>query len=351
MHQVLGEGGLAETAIDDDTVVAMYRDMVRARTFDERAIALQRRGWMSGYPPFRGQEASQIGLAHAMHEDDWFFPTYRSNAALLAMGVSPTELLLFRRGVSEFYTESRERPIFPQAVPIATQIPHATGAGMAANYVEADHAVVAYFGDGATSEGDFHEGLNFAGVFETPTLFFCENNHWAISLPRYRQTASETLAQKATAYGFEGVRVDGTDPLAVYDLLSDRFEEVRAGTPLMVESLTYRHDAHTTSDDPSRYRQEEELPAWRKADPLERYEDALREAGYLDADRIEAIEAEAEAELEDAIAAAESVDLPDGSGVIEDTYATPTPALHSQLETIRERDTRGDTTDQDANEM
>ena len=162
MHRVIGERDLESTQFDADDARSLLRDMIRARRFDERAVALQRRGWMSGYPPFAGQEATQVGAAHALAADDWLFPTYRSNAMQLARGVPMSDLLAFRRGHPEF-TSDHDLPIFPQAVPIATQLPHAVGAGMAADYGDEDHAIVCDFGDGATSEGDFHEAMNFAG--------------------------------------------------------------------------------------------------------------------------------------------------------------------------------------------
>jgi len=236
--KVIGEQSVEELPISADRAISMYGDMVRARRFDERAILLQRRGWMSGYPPFKGQEASQVGAAHAMGEDDWLFPTYRSNAMQFARDVPMSDVLAFRRGVPE-YASDHDVPNFPQAIPIATQIPHAADAGMAADHMDEDHAILCYFGDGATSEGDFHEGLNFAGVFEAPVVFFCENNNWAISLPQKKQTASATIAQKATAYGFEGRRVDGNDPIAVYTAVSEGLTGVREHGPVLIESLTY----------------------------------------------------------------------------------------------------------------
>ncbi len=337
MHRILGEGGLGATDLDDEAAVAIYRDMVRARRFDERSLALQRRGWMSGYPPFRGQEASQVAAAHVMAEDDWLFPTYRSNAMLLTLGADMTDLLLFRRGHGEYRQGPWPATIFPQAVPIATQIPHAVGAGMAATYRGMDHAVVCYLGDGATSEGDFHEGLNFAGVFSAPTLFFCENNHWAISVPEDRQTASETLAQKAEAYGFSGTRVDGTDPLAVADLVASTLEEVRDGTPHMIESLTYRHGAHTTADDPDRYRDRSDVPSWRRQDPLERYREALVAADLLDDETVDRIASDAEAELDAAVAAAEEAPPPSPDEPIVDLFDTPSPRLRRQQQEVLDR--------------
>jgi pyruvate dehydrogenase E1 component alpha subunit len=336
MHRVIGERDLSETAVDAEAARSLFRDMVRARQFDERALALQRRGWMSGYPPYRGQEGSQVGAAHAMREADWLFPTYRSNAMQLARDVPASDILLFRRGHAEFHSD-HDVPNFPQAVPIASQIPHAVGAGMAMNYEravdgnESDDAVVCYFGDGATSEGDFHEGMNFAGVFDAPVVFLCENNNWAISLPRERQTASDSIAEKATAYGFEGVQVDGNDPIAVYESVVDALDDARAGDPVLVESLTYRHGAHTTSDDPERYRPEDEnLPEWRTADPVERFETYLREQDAIDDAFVEECRENAEAELDDAIDAAEAVGEPDVDELFDYVYAERTPRLDDQ---------------------
>ena len=330
MHRAIGERDLAGTAVSADDARTLYRDMVRARRFDERALALQRRGWMSGYPPFRGQEASQVGAAHAMADDDWLFPTYRSNAMQLARGVPMSDVLLFRRGRAEYHS-GHDLPIFPQAVPIATQIPHAAGAGMARNLAGDEHGVVCYLGDGATSEGDFHEGLNFAGVFDAPVLFFCENNNWAISLPRRRQTASETIAEKAQAYGFEGLQVDGNDPIAVYEAVAAGLKHAREGEPVLVESLTYRQGAHTTSDDPSRYRDDEaDLPEWRTRDPLERYEAYLSEQGALDDAFVESARDDADEELKRAVETAESVDPPATDDLFEYVYDDPPAGLREQ---------------------
>ncbi|MDL5362504.1 pyruvate dehydrogenase (acetyl-transferring) E1 component subunit alpha [Halalkalicoccus sp. NIPERK01] len=305
MYRVIDEHPLSATDVGEERARALYRDMVRTRRFDERALSLQRRGWMSGYPPFAGQEASQVGAAHALSERDWLVPTYRSNAAQIARGVPMSDLLRFRRGYPEFASD-HDLPILPQTVPIASQIPHAAGLGMAIDYSDDEAAVLCCFGDGATSEGDFHEALNFAGVFSTPTVFFCENNGWAISMPRERQTASESIAIKADAYGITGTRVDGNDPLAVYAVVREALSLARAGEPVLVESLTYRRGAHTTSDDPSRYRDEEDLPEWRTADPVERYEKYLREEGVVDEALVEEVEEGAEAELRRAVERAES---------------------------------------------
>ena len=332
MHQVIETEAFENIDTSATTARELYRDMLRARRFDERALALQRRGWMSSYPQYRGQEASQVGATHALEKPDWLVGTYRSNAMQIARGVPMSDILLFRRGRHE-YNSDHDLPVFPQAIPIATQIPHAVGIGMAMDYDDEDGIVCCYFGDGATSEGDFHEGLNFAGVFETPVVFFCENNGWAISLPRHKQTASDTIAQKAAAYGFEGVRVDGNDPLAVLDVLESARESAQDGNPVLVESLTYRQGAHSTSDDPARYEhRQEELPEWRTRDPLERYEQYLRAHGVLDDQRIESIEADVESEVDEAVERAEQTARPGPEAVFEAAYEQRPPRLERQQE-------------------
>ena len=330
MHRLIADRSLDDTWLDAADARAAYRDMVRTRRFDDRALALQRRGWMSGYPPFRGQEAAQVGAAHAMRDNDWLLPTYRSNALQIARGVPMSDVLLFRRGHPEFHS-NHDLPIFPQAVPIASQLPHAVGLGMARNYRGSEEAALVCFGDGATSQGDTHEAMNFAGVFETPTVFFCENNGWAISHPRARQTAAETLAGRADAYGFEGVQVDGNDPLAVREVVTEALSTARDGRPVFVEALTYRQGAHTTADDPDRYRPETpDLPDWRTADPLDRYETYLREEGVVDDAFVDEVAAEVDAELADAVATAEDVPALGSEELFTHVYAEPTATVDAQ---------------------
>jgi pyruvate dehydrogenase E1 component alpha subunit len=337
MNRVIGERAFEEVAVDAGTARELLAEMVRVRAFDERALALQRRGWMSGYPSYRGQEASQVGAAFAMADDDWLFPTYRSNAMQLALGVPMSDIFLFRRGAAEYHS-GHDHPVFPQAVPIATQIPHAAGAGMAANYRDADHGVVCYFGDGATSEGDFHEGLNFAGVFDAPVLFLCENNHWAISLPRSRQTASDSIAVKAEAYGFDGVQVDGNDPLAVYETVTSTLERVRAGEPVLLESLTYRQGAHTTADDPDRYEDRRgDLPDWRTADPIERYAGYLREHGVVEDGFVEEARETADERVAAAVERAEDAGMEPPETVFDHVFEDLPPRLREQRRRLLER--------------
>ncbi|MEZ3114501.1 thiamine pyrophosphate-dependent enzyme [Halobaculum sp. MBLA0147] len=330
MHRIVGERDLEETRFDEADARTALRDLVRTRRFDERALALQRRGWMSGYPPYEGQEAAQVGAAHAMARRDVLFPTYRSNALQIARGVPMSDILLFRRGFPEYHSDHDER-VFPQAVPIASQIPHAAGAGMYAAHNDEPWAALCCLGDGATSEGDFHEGLNFAGVFDAQSVFFCENNGWAISLPRHRQTASDTIADKADAYGIDGVRVDGNDPLAVRAVVTDALDDARQGDPVLVEALTYRQGAHTTADDPSQYRDgDPDLPEWRLADPVDRFEEWCLDQGIVDESfRTEAREA-ADEELAEAVATAESVPRPEPEELFDPVFAEVPPHLAEQ---------------------
>lgn len=294
--------------MDADTAVSMFRWMVLTRTFDRKSIHLQRQGRIGTYAPYEGQEAAQVGSALALSPDDWLFPTYRDHAAMMTHGHDLYRIILYWMGRIEGCVPPEGKHILPPSVPIATQIPHAVGAAWAAKMRGESTAAIAYFGDGATSEGDFHEGLNFAAVFKIPVVFFCQNNGYAISVPISRQTASRTIAQKAFAYDIEGIRVDGNDVFAVYHATMKALEKARQGNgPTLIEAVTYRYGAHTTADDPQKYRnQDEDSKHWReKYDAIGRLQTYLLNHGLLDEARIGSIHTEAQQLVDEAVKQAE----------------------------------------------
>jgi pyruvate dehydrogenase E1 component alpha subunit len=280
----------------------------------------------------------------ALDEEDWMVPSYREHGAAYARGLKLHQTLRYWMG-DERGNELRDLNIFPVAVPIATQVLHASGLAWASKLKGERKAFMCYFGDGATSEGDFHEGLNFAGVFDVPAVFFCNNNQWAISVPRERQTASETISQKAVAYGFEGVQVDGMDPLAVYKVAREAVEKAKSDDPedlrpTLIEAVQYRFGAHTTADDPSVYRDDDEVERWKAKDPIPRLESYLYEQGVLDQERIDAIQESVEEEVADAIETAESFERPEPAEIFAHVYEGMPKRLEQQmqyLEQLRER--------------
>ncbi|ERH03377.1 MAG: pyruvate dehydrogenase E1 component, alpha subunit [Halorubrum sp. J07HR59] len=331
-------------------LVEMYRFMKLGRHFDTRAVRLQHQGRMGTYASMSGQEGAQVGSCFALGDSDYIVPTYREHIAAAVQGHPLEQTLRYWMGSEQGSVSPTDVNVFPVAIPIASQIPHATGAAWAGK-MRADGeppVFLCYFGDGATSEGDFHEGLNFAGVFDTPSVFFCSNNQWAISTPRDRQTASETLAQKAIAYGFSGVQVDGMDPLAVYKTTQaavDRARDPPAGElrPTMIEAVMYRFGAHTAADDQTVYREQEEVDSWKQKDPIPRLETYLRDKAILDDDTVATIEDGVEKQVAEAIDAAEAAPQPHPDEMFDNVYQEPTPELESQREILAQlRETHGD---------
>jgi len=257
--------------LDDEILIKSYKSMLFARTVDQMAVSYQRQGRMYTYPPILGQEAIQIAAGLIIREDDWLAPAFREMAIMLAKGVTPKEIFLYYMGNEQGSKFSKANHVLPICVPIGSQLLHATGIGYSINYQHKDEVVFTYVGDGGTSEGDFSEALNFAGVWKVPVIYTIQNNQYAISVSVKNQTKSVNLAVKSLAFGIPGIKVDGNDFFAMYAAYKEAFDYARAGNgAILIEALTYRKGAHTTSDDPSKYRTKEEELEWDKTDPLVR---------------------------------------------------------------------------------
>jgi pyruvate dehydrogenase E1 component alpha subunit len=305
--------------------------MVLARRFDVQVSALTRQGRLATYPSALGQEACEIGATAALGEADWLFPTYRDSIALLTRGVRPVEILSFFRGDWHSAFDPAAHHVAPQTTPLATQALHAVGFAMAAKLKGEQTATLTFLGDGATSEGDAHEAFNFAAVWQTPTVFVIQNNGYAISVPYEKQSRARTLADKAIGYGMPGHCVDGNDVAAVHAVVTDALERARRGEgPTMIEGITYRMEAHTNSDDPSRYRSDDEVERWRARDPIARLEAYLIAEGVLDeAERAETAEAAEELAAATRQAMNESPRL-DPLELFNHVYSTPRASLADQ---------------------
>ena len=325
--------------LPDEEFLSMYRVMRLARRFDERAIALQRRGEIGTYAPSTGQEAAQVGCVFAMAETDWLVPAFREGPAFLARGVPASKLFTYFMGMEEGAEIPEGERSMPPAIAVGSQALHATGLGWAQAIDGLDAATVGFFGDGATSEGDVYEALNLAGVYGAHTAFLCQNNPYAISVPRSGQTWAETLAQKAVAAGIEGIQVDGNDVLGVYAVMEEALSSARSGRPVLVEALTYRRSMHTTADDPSVYRSAEEEAEWAVRDPIDRFERYLLDRGVLAEDRIAEIESEIEETLAEAIERAnEERKAVDPEDMFEYAYDELPPYVEEQRAAFEERE-------------
>ncbi|WP_416519474.1 pyruvate dehydrogenase (acetyl-transferring) E1 component subunit alpha [Streptomyces achromogenes] len=292
-YRVLGTESAATT--DPGLLLRLYAQLVRGRRYNAQATALTKQGRLAVYPSSTGQEACQIGAALALEDRDWLFPSYRDTLAVVARGVDPVQALTLLRGDWHNGYDPYAHRVAPLSTPLATQLPHAVGLAHAARLKGDDVVALAMVGDGGTSEGDFHEALNFAAVWQAPVVFLVQNNGFAISVPLAKQTAAPSLAHKAVGYGMPGRLVDGNDAAAVHEVLAEAVRHARAGGgPTLVEAVTYRLDAHTNADDATRYRQDTEVAAWRAHDPVELLERELTERGLLDEAGIEAARQDAE---------------------------------------------------------
>ena len=352
LHVVMEAKGKAKgrvpKGLKDDDLRAMYRAMVFTRLFDKRGMNLQRQGRIGFFVPSMGQEASQIGAGYAMGQGDFLYPSYRTHSLALLKGVSLRTLYDQMWGNATDLVKGRQMPnhfALPDinwvsiSSPIGTQISQAAGTARAMQVRgKTDACVWAWFGDGGTSSNDFHAGLNFAGVWKSPAVFMCENNHWAISVPQEMQTASVSFADKAVAYGMHGVRVDGNDVLAVYEAAREaRARALKGDGPTLIETVTFRMGPHSSSDDPSRYQAKELFEAWQKKDPIDRFQAWLKSKKLWSEDWQQEIETAIQDDIAKAVEAAESTPAPDVSTLFEDVYAEMPRLLREQHDALMDQ--------------
>jgi pyruvate dehydrogenase E1 component alpha subunit len=335
--QILDAEGTVDTKLAPDLAPAdllrLYRGMVRARELDQRMLKLQRQGRIGTFGPCTGQEAPSTAAALAMADDDWFVGSFRELGGRLLRGEPLTNTLFFHNGWEEGNLLPAEvgRRMLPLAVVVASQVLHAAGLGFAAKRAGKDEAVVCFMGDGATSEGDFHEGLNFAAVWKAPVVFVSQNNQWAISIPREKQTASQTIAQKGLAYGMPCLQVDGNDALACYVAVKEALDRARRGEgPTLIEAVTYRLMMHTTADDPRKYRDEEQEQEWWAKEPLIRFQKYLQGEGLWDDAKEEALRTELRAEVDEAVKTLEETDPYPADRPFEHVFGDPHPSIEKQ---------------------
>jgi pyruvate dehydrogenase E1 component alpha subunit len=348
LFQVLPENGMPDPArvprLSAAEALRIYRGMLTVRIMDERLLGMQRQGRIGFYGEAKGQEAAVIGMAAALGPDDWLLPALREAGAAIYRGLTLRQYVAQIFGNADDVAKGKQLPCHPgtraahyvtMSSCIATQVPHAVGMAMAAKIKGDPVVVVGCLGDGATSEPDFHVGANFAGVFRPPVVLFCSNNQWAISTPCTVQTASASFAVKAIAYGIPGVRVDGNDVLAVYSAVKQAVDGARRGEgATLIEALTYRVSAHSSSDDPTRYRDERITEEWKKKDPIERYRRFLAAQGLLDEGADQKLRASIDAEVRAAVEAEEPVGPPPLRSLVEDVFAEVPPFLDEELAEI-----------------
>lgn len=318
-----------------ETLAWLYETMVVTRDLDGEFVNLQRQGELALFASCRGQEAAQIGATACLRKTDWLFPQYREIGAFLLRGITPAQMAASWRGKWHGGLGFTEKCVAPIAIPIGTHGLHAVGGAMAARYLGEDSVTLAFVGDGATSEGDVHEALNFAAVYKAPCVFFVQNNQWAISVPVRQQMAGPSIAHRATGYGMPGVRVDGNDVLACFAVTAEAARRARdGGGPTLIEAITYRMGPHTTSDDPNRYRSPEEVKEWATRDPIARYRTYLQSVGvWTDRleERVKARSVRLRTELRDAVVGDEDFDVTE---MFDAVYADITPDLAAQRDQL-----------------
>ena len=333
MLQILAPDGtlVGESPVDDKVLSELYEAMVTARSYDHKATALQRQGRLATYAPYEGQEAAQIGAVAMLETRDWLVASYRDAAAMQRCGYPWTQLLLTRTGDERGGQPPDGVNVLPPSITVGAHMIHAVGIAWAQRLNETGAVAMTMFGDGATSEGDFHEAMNFAAVYQTPTIFVCQNNGWAISMPRRKQTASETIAQKADAYGMPGEYVDGNDVLAMYDAAKRAVDRGRHGEgPTLIEAVTHRIKGHTTADDADRYRSPDDTAEWVEREPLGRVRRYLESKEQWSPEWQQEVEASASEAIEHALAEAESLEPFSAEEIFDAMYAEVTPPLAIQ---------------------
>src|SRR6266498_2840871 len=340
LRRVIGDGadvpdGEVE-GLDEKGLLDLYRSLVLLRTYDERSVVYHRQGRIGTYAIFWNHEAMQAGSAHALADEDWIFPSYRESAIGLLRGMPASTVLSWWRGHPSGWWNPLDWNVASICVPIGTHVPHAAGLAWGKKLRGEPGCAIVYFGDGATSEGSFHEGANFAAVMKAPLVLFCNNNQWAISTPLEAQTAAETLADKAVGYGMPGVRVDGADVLAVYEATREAVARARAGEgPSFIEAVTYRTAPHATADDPSAYIDPDRVEEEKERECLGRYEAYLRRVRLLSDEAAEAVRAKAAQLMREAIAQAEAEPPPDPGLVFSHAYVEPPASLEHDLAELR----------------
>ncbi|MFD4650846.1 pyruvate dehydrogenase (acetyl-transferring) E1 component subunit alpha [Streptomyces sp. NPDC056721] len=332
--RVLGTDAAAKA--DARLLRRLYAEVVRGRRYNAQATALTKQGRLAVYPSSTGQEACEVAAALVLEERDWLFPSYRDTLAAVARGLDPVQALTLLRGDWHTGYDPREYRVAPLCTPLATQLPHAVGLAHAARLKGDDVVALAMVGDGGTSEGDFHEALNFAAVWQAPVVFLVQNNGFAISVPLAKQTAAPSLAHKAVGYGMPGRLVDGNDAAAVHEVLTEAVRHAReGGGPTLVEAVTYRMEAHTNADDATRYRVDAEVDAWRDHDPILLLERELTERGLLDEEGIRAVRDDAEKMAADLRERMNQDPVLDPMDLFRDVYAEQTTQLREQAAQLR----------------